>query len=74
MKTDVVLLLMTVEDTQSSKTGEKRREKKRWEEENNSNVYPQILANTCPEGRFRHLKIENALLLVLQRPYLRQQW
>lgn len=46
MKADVVIWLMTVEET-------------RLEKENNSSIYPHILANTCPEGRFKHLKIEN---------------
>lgn len=62
MKADVVIWLMTVEETQSSKTGERRqpgKKKKRLEKENNFSIYPQILANTCPEGRFKHLKIEN---------------
>lgn len=54
----MVLWLMIVEETQISKTGKRRREKKMLEEENNSSFYPQILANTCPEGSFRHLKIE----------------
>lgn len=39
------------------------------EKENNSSINPQILANTCPEGRFKHLKIENhAALGSLPRP------
>lgn len=49
---------MTVEETPSSKTVQKKRETK-LEEENNSSINPHIPANSCPEGGFRHLNIEN---------------
>lgn len=43
---------------------------KRWlEEENNFSIYSLILANTCPQGCFKHLKIErNAALSSAPHP------
>lgn len=61
MKTDVIIRLMTVEETEQQNRGEAVGEKKEkgWRRKINFSIYAQILANTCPEGPFKHLKIEN---------------